>query len=467
MEKSKLLQVLRRLEKREISALRKFLHSPFFNTREDVRRLYEFLLPSLHKPQHLVKEKVFHTLFPDRPNSDRDFHLLVSYLFKLVEKYLATREFIQDELEVKTQLMKSYRQRHLPGHIQYPVGQLRRALHASEVEDSQYYERQRDIYWEEYQMKVATDPSRKLNLEELTRTTEIAFFAQKMRQICLLTAQRSVYTIEDPLTAQLPFFDYLEAQELTQIPTIGIYFHGYYLLRGEGEATHFPRFKILLFDHSQQFSLTETRELYLLAVNFCVRQVNEGNRGYFREMFELYQRGLELEVLLENGQLSRFTYHNAVASAIQIQSFDWARLMIVEYRDKLEAPHRESAYRFNLARLEYEQANYTAALHLVAGIHFPDLLVNLASKTITLKIYYQLAEFDLLEAHLNAMNNFIRRKRVLGYHKDNYLNIIRYTKKIMALKPYDKAAIQNLVAEIEAEEKLTEKRWLLQQLAAD
>ena len=73
----------------------------------------------------------------------------------------------------------------------------------------------------------------------------------------------------------------------------------------------------------------------------------------------------------------------------------------------------------------------------------------------------------MLEAHLNAMNNFIRRKRVLGYHKDNYLNIIRYTKKIMALKPYDKAAIQNLVAEIEAEEKLTEKRWLLQQLAAD
>ncbi|MEO0779323.1 MAG: hypothetical protein AAF146_22355, partial [Bacteroidota bacterium] len=208
MEKSKLLQVLRRLEKREISALRKFLHSPFFNTREDVRRLYEFLLPSLHKPQHLVKEKVFHTLFPDRPYSDRDFHLLVSYLFKLVEKYLATREFLQDELEVKTQLMKSYRQRHLPGHFQYTVGQLRRALHASEVEDSQYYERQRDIYWEEYQMKVATDPSRKLNLEELTRTTEIAFFAQKMRQICLLTAQRSVYTIEDPLTAQLPFFDY-------------------------------------------------------------------------------------------------------------------------------------------------------------------------------------------------------------------------------------------------------------------
>ena len=341
MEKSKLLQVLRRLEKREISALRKFLHSPFFNTREDVRRLYEFLLPSLHKPQHLVKEKVFHTLFPDRPYSDRDFHLLVSYLFKLVEKYLATREFLQDELEVKTQLMKSYRQRHLPGHFQYTVGQLRRALHASEVEDSQYYERQRDIYWEEYQMKVATDPSRKLNLEELTRTTEIAFFAQKMRQICLLTAQRSVYTIEDPLTAQLPFFDYLEAQELTQIPTIGIYFHGYYLLRGEGEATHFPRFKILLFDHSQQFSLTETRELYLLAVNFCVRQVNEGNRGYFREMFELYQRGLELEVLLENGQLSRFTYHNAVASAIQIQSFDWARQMIVEYRDKLEAPSRK------------------------------------------------------------------------------------------------------------------------------
>ncbi len=464
MQKTKLVQVLGRLEKREVGELRKFLNSPFFNTREDVRRLYEILLQGLKKTKALTKEGIYGQLFPKQSYSDRDFHLLMSYLFKLVEKYLAVREFLQDDFEVKAQLMKSYRHRHLPGHFQYIVGRMRRLLDQEEVEDSTYYERYRDIYWEEYQMKVASHPSHKLYLEELTKTTDIAFFAQKMRQICLLTAQRSIYKIDYPLAAQLPFFDYLQEQELTKIPAIGIYFHGYHLLEGSEGESHFPLFKEFLLTHNHKFSLTETRELYLMAVNFCVRQVNEGNRSYFREMFELYRRGLELQVLMENGQLSRFTYHNAVASAIQIEAFDWARKLIVEYRDHLEEPHRDSSYRFNLARLEYEQQNYSEALDLIGGIHFQDLLVNLAAKAIILKIYYQLSEYNLLEAHLNAMNNFIRRKRVLGYHKENYLNIIRYTKKIMAINQYDKSAVQNLSKEISAEEKLTEKRWLLQQL---
>ena len=81
-----------------------------------------------------------------------------------------------------------------------------------------------------------------------------------------------------------------------------------------------------------------------------------------------------------------------------------------------------------------------------------------------LKSYYHLEEFDLLDAHLNAMNNFIRRNKVLGYHKANYLNIIRYTKKLIALNAYDKKAVELLRQLLMAEEKLTEKNWLLQQV---
>ena len=104
------------------------------------------------------------------------------------------------------------------------------------------------------------------------------------------------------------------------------------------------------------------------------------------------------------------------------------------------------------------------ALDLINNVQFSDVLVSLAAKTIILKIYYHHEEFDLLDAHLNAMDKFVRRNRVLGYHKSNYLNIIRYTQKLIALNVYDKAAVKNLKTSIEREEKLTEKKWLLEQL---
>ncbi|MEO0777604.1 MAG: hypothetical protein AAF146_13645, partial [Bacteroidota bacterium] len=57
-----------------------------------------------------------------------------------------------------------------------------------------------------------------------------------------------------------------------------------------------------------------------------------------------------------------------------------------------------------------------------------------------------------------------QRKKVIGYHKSNYKNIIRYTRKLLKVNPYNKTALQRLGGEIEAANPLTEREWLLRQL---
>jgi len=59
------------------------------------------------------------------------------------------------------------------------------------------------------------------------------------------------------------------------------------------------------------------------------------------------------------------------------------------------------------------------------------------------------------------MRNYVQRKRVLGYHRTNYLNIIRYAEKILRLRPHDRAASSALREAIEKEEVLTEKAFFL------
>lgn len=91
-------------------------------------------------------------------------------------------------------------------------------------------------------------------------------------------------------------------------------------------------------------------------------------------------------------------------------------------------------------------------------------MLNLAAKTILLKIYFETEEYDLLDAHLEAMKNYIRRKKVIGYHRKNYQNLIRFTKKLVAFNPFDKEEIQKLRQEIEGVDILTERGWLLGRL---
>lgn len=466
MEKTKLVQVLKSLKKKEFLDLRKFLNSPFFNRREDVIQLYDFLSKQLKKkgawPQ---KEIIYAGLFPHKKYKDANFHLLISYLFKLVEEFLSVRQFLQDDKAMKLRLVQSYRQRNLPGHFDALADRLKQNLNREEFRDGDYYDYFKKIYWEEYLMKVVADPSNSnLYLEDFSRMTDISFFAQKMRQICLLKVQRSIYKVAEPTQSFLPYISFLQEQDLIRIPAIGIYFYAFKFLQGEADEINFQKFKTLLFTKGMVFALSEHRELYLLAVNFCIKQVNDGNKTYFQEMFQLYQKALELNVLLENGKLSRFTYFNAVASGIQTEAFEWAKKIVYQYRDFLDEGYQESSFRFNLARIEYEQKRYEEALDLINNIHFSDILVSLAAKTIILKIYYHHQEFDLLDAHLNAMDKFVRRNRVLGYHKSNYLNIIRYTQKLIALNTFDKEAVQILRESIEQEEKLTEKKWFIEQL---
>jgi hypothetical protein len=112
--------------------------------------------------------------------------------------------------------------------------------------------------------------------------------------------------------------------------------------------------------------------------------------------------------------------------------------------------------------LEYSRRNYEAAMLLLQKAEYRDILLGLAAKTILMKIYYELDEWETLEAHLSSMKAYLIRKRVMGYHKTNYQNIIKYTKKLMLRE--GNTAVATLREAIEKEDILTEKEWLLAQL---
>ncbi len=463
MKQSKLVELVDSLEKKEKTACRKFLQSPYFNHREDVTRLFEWLI----RQKKREKKAAYQFLFPKQAYDEQNISLIMSYLLKLIEQFLAVQEQLNDPIDHQFHLLKSYQRRNLPKHFQQTLTGIHKQLDKSQLRDKVYYENYRDFHWAAYLNDIPNRPENYRRLETVSEMTDIAYFSQKLRQICLLTAHQSVYSVDDKLIDQInqTFFPYLEQRGLTDIPAIGIYYHGYFVLQDKEGTDHFQQFKTLLFSRGHLFQFVDLKELYVIAINYCVKQVNKGDKTFFKEMLSLYQQGLTSNVLIDRGRLSRFVYHNAVAAALQTEEFGWARDFILKYRELLDKKHRESAFRFNQARLAFAQQNYEEALTLLNTAHFQDVLLNLGAKTIMLKIFYQLEEFDLLDAHLNAMNNFIRRNRVIGYHKTNYLNIIRYTKKLLSLNPFDKSEIQKLQQMLEAEPVLTEKEWLLQQTA--
>lgn len=455
MEKSALVRLIRSFSPVELRDVRKFLNSPFFNQREDLTRLFEWIVAT----HDLEKEKAWKHLFGATSIDNPKMRLLMSYLHQLMEQYIAVKELTSDNQRVQLNAAVGYRKRGLSDAFERTRKALEKNLDLQASRNAQYHEMQYRLNWEAHQLAYAQNPTDLSRLQDLSETTDVIFLAQKLQLICLLSAHQSVYRADRHAGWDEYLVGRAEQPQFAQLPAIAVYLHCYRMLQYPEEELHFQEFKTILLNQSDCFSPEEMHGLYILAINYCVRQLNAGARRFSNEALDLYKKGLAKGYLFENGMLTRFTYYNIVAAGLQTGELDWVRFFINEYKNRLEKRYRESSFSFNLARLEYANQNYGFVLELLQKANYRDPLLNLSAKTLLLKTYYDLGEHDLLQSHLDAMRNYIHRKRVIGYHRTNYLNIIRYMEKVIRLNQWDKAALDALQTALAKEEVLSEKAY--------
>lgn len=457
MRDSKLTRLLSAFSPVEQKELRKFLCSPFFNTRHDLVQLFDFFIA---RPE-ADKGEAWQHLFPTAICDDQKLRLLMSYLYKLIEQYIAVKAATADPLANQLHLAIGYREHGMQPAFEHTRQVLAKSLEAQPLRDAGYHQICYRMHWEQYQTATSDHPSEELPISELAHALDVYYLSTRLRLICLAAAQQGVYQSAYHAYMDSEIIALAENEKWVGEPAIATYLHCYRMIRKPEEELHFQHFKRILLESAHCFAQEEMRGLYLLAINYCIRRLNDGERRYFREVLDLYKAGLAGGQLLENGVLSRFTYHNIVAAGLQLDDYEWVSYFIHEYKNALERPYRESSFSFNLARLEFSRRRYDAVLDLLQRANYRDPLLNLSAKTLLLKTWYALGETDILHAHLDAMRNYIRRKRVIGYHRSNYLNIVKYADKLLKMNPFDQSAKAALSREIAAEEILTEKEWLL------
>ncbi|MCO6489803.1 MAG: hypothetical protein J5I98_15410 [Phaeodactylibacter sp.] len=461
MQNTLACQLLRTFTKQDIREARKWLASPYHNQRDDLRLLFEQLAAAAVEGQPLPREQAWHALFPNQPYDAQQLRLLLSYLYRCLEDFLRQREAEQAPWLQQHLLLAAYRKRGLDSHFQKAYRKLHKQQGAEALRPPEYHLAQYWLEQERYQEESTRGRTRELNLQELEGQLTTAFLSLKLRQGCFLLAHEAVYKASYRIALEEALLELAGQAPYRNVPAVRVYARCFRMLRFPEEDRHFADFQNQLFQSIGLFPQPELRDLFLLAINFCIRKINQTAEGYLREALELYQKGLETEVLLENGALSRFTYNNAIGIALRLQEYGWAERFLNHYRPYLEASQQEAAYSLNAARLAFARRQYGQVLAHLQRADYRDLINNMVAKTLQMKAYCELEEFDLLEAHLRTMRAFLRRKRHIGYHQQNYLNIIRYTQKLLALNPMDKEAAKALEEEIRNAEPLTEKGWLL------
>ncbi|MEM6965371.1 MAG: hypothetical protein AAF573_11440 [Bacteroidota bacterium] len=464
-ENYKLYETIKTLDKKEVRQIKRLLQSPFFILRADVGNLFEVLAKyHLREKPFPDKAVVFKKTFP---NKDFDYQLLrgtMSDLFELLEEYFLIKKRRGEQLKTRHLLAEIYRERKLSKAYQGVVKKTKKLLETQPLRNEFYYHQLLNFQMEEMEFSMSNQRTKEFNLADIAETMDVRYLIQKLKHTCTQFTHQQVYKTDYDFGLLPHLLKIVEQDRYLKIPAIAIYYYCYRFLTDEKGGAFFEKFKTTLFKNRVLFAVGELRELYLFAINFCIRQLNQGKKQFSEEILDLYKDGLTAGYFLENGVLSRFTFNNVVAAGIFTEEFDWVKNFINSYAEKLEPTYRDGTVSFNLARLEYTRKNYGAALLHLQNAEYKDLVNNLIGKTLLLRIYYELEEYDALFSHLDNFQVYVRRREVSDFHRKNYLNAIRLVKKLVTLPKFDKDGREALRKEIEAEEVLTERAWLLSKL---
>lgn len=464
MENAYLGRLLKNLGPVELRAFDRFLQSPYFNLRADVYLLFKALRPNLEARKALPERStVFLMAFPEKSFTDAEMRQLMTYLTRLFTQFIRVEQLdidasLGDWLEVK-----ALHRLKLEKEGEKAIKTAIKRLNDAPVRSAGYHDQQYRLLFEQAWQRRKQPEQNAGYLLELTEKLHLSMASTWLRQACLLLSEKAVYKLESDNKFMPEFFAWAESDGRLEMPAIGAYYYACKLLI-TGEEVWFQNLKNTVFQQSAAFPPEELHDLHMVAINFCVRQLNARNERYFQEVHDLYKAGLETKTLLHQGVISQITYYNIVISGLKTNDLDWVAWFIPQYKNNLERPFRDSAYSFNMARLLFARRDYGEALLLLQKANYRDMLTNLAAKNMALKIYFEQGDFEVLHSHLDAMMNYLRRKRVIGYHRENYLNLIRLTKRLITLPPGKKLAHEKLYQQIESTDPLTERSWLLEML---
>ncbi|MBK7940027.1 MAG: hypothetical protein IPJ82_24425 [Lewinellaceae bacterium] len=420
--------------------------------------LYDLIAPDLQHPPG--NTAIFAQLYPGEPFNDGRVRYLKARLYTLLRQFIFLN--LPEMLFEDVAVLRYLRENKLAELYRKEQNKLEAGLRENPAADTVSYLHRYFLSFEWHNHHTKTNRVATQYLEQLNLNLDLFFLVEKLKLACTAFNLKRLYNVQADTSLLEPLLLHIQAQQLyEQHPLLGIYYYAYRMLVSN-DVVFYYQLKSNLLEQDRQYPADEIKDAYLLAMNFCIQEINKGNAGFYREAFLLYEQGIQKHILLENGYLSPITYSNAITIALRGRDYKSALQFIETNKKILQGSEQEGYYFFNLSKYYFETGNFEKVIELYYQSNIRELLLNIQVRVIQIKAFYEKNELELCQNLIDNLKQLLSRKGILAYHKDNYDNFCKIFKQLLAINNYDKNARPKLLAHANNLSPLTEKNWLLE-----
>ncbi|MEZ4773974.1 MAG: hypothetical protein R3D00_12385 [Bacteroidia bacterium] len=464
MHQTKLIRLLKTFSAWEIRAFDDFVRSPFFNKNPSVTRLWQLtkeFAPAFDQPE-LERKLVFTVIFPKEAFDEQKLRYLMTDLTRLIENFWVYKYRENHSVRFQQDITEVFQERNLTKDREESAAKLGKMLNKLPVRKTSDLLQKFLFEENEYlQQAHSRDRHHSSSVSQVMDSLDHLYLAKKLRYSCEVVNRANILQQEARLFLTTEILQQIDSFSAKDSPLIHLYHTTLLTLTDGANENHYFTLRQQLENSLQTLDKEELNHLYAFALNYAIKQFNTGRSEYGKEIFDLYKTLIENRIIFEGEQLPVPHFKNMVAIGTRLREFVWVESFIENYEKHLPESDRFNAYTYNLAYLLFEKKEFSRVLRMLSSVEFSDVFYQTDAKTVLLRTYYEIEDFDGLTYLMGSFRMFLRRNKQLSdYQRKLYLNLIKVTQLLMRYRLGEKVTIYQINQQIEKTPDIAGLNWV-------
>ncbi len=482
MQSSSITRILKNFSREEIKEFGKFVNSPYFNTSEATALLFDEVKKyyPLFDKKNYSRETLFSAVYGSRVYNYELLRKLISNLIILTEEFIFINSIRNDKALKKITILDNINQYSSGTTIKSKLSDLETTITEKKI-NNDHLKDKASLNRIKYNYCVNNNLFKEAS-ESLSDYGDytLCHFFQTFADIYKLKSQViSSYKKEKSNSAFDIFFRNFDLERFTgetdtkHNPDYFSLRESYLFIKLNSDLDDFKSYNELknqLYENIGRYDHTYACRVITALLNFRLsRIIHKKDNESYKELFSLYKFSLEQGNLLSfhNKFMNLVTYRNILYIAIEVKEFDWIRKFIADYLQYVRADNKDSLENISLGILSFEISDFSKTLEYIMKVKYDHEIFKIDVKNILMKTYYELGYYETAISVIDATKHLLSGGLNIseGVKKLHLTFIKFYTELINIRLKYDDFRHHKLVKELQEDESVLSRRWLLDKAA--
>lgn len=477
MTSSKLIFFLRQLDEKEMKSLKKFIHSPYFNTKKKLRDFFDYLylLYPEFPQQQLDKKWVWQKLSPGKEINVKKMTDLMSEMTILVQKFLTMEAIQNDEKLFRSVTILAFREKNIVNFFVDEISKVEQIIDSKKELTStnqllRYLLKKENYY---HPLTSKNPPAGEL-LEVANKHLEHFFLSSKLKLVLEMKNRNRVFS--ESLNVSLDSLNEVYDLENHVDPLVKTYYN-IILFHERGDLSLLPMINSLLMKYMSSFFKEDKIIILHSLINQISYVYHSGVPILVHELLKYFKQGLNEQIFISANKMKHTTFLNITVTGAAAADFQFLDTFIETYQSFILEKVRSDTIALSEIYRTFHKKQFEQTVEMISQLNYTKLPeFEYRMRNLEIRCYFEMHLHDisyqeLLTSRLQSFTKYLSRNETLSKNRTkSYQNFSRITKKIMRAIKNNKLTdrkIYLLKKELQECNPIVSYNWLLAKIEGD